>query len=126
MDQFLTGTVDPSAWWTGVDPKALHEFQQSVRDRFGPLKTGSVTQTEIALSMKSTAQFRILLESPTVQIVASVLVDLVTDSGTFLPSIRIRSIEISVPNNPTAPSDAKPLVFPPKDNSAMPDILPKE
>lgn len=126
MDQFLTGTVDPSAWWVGVDPKALLAFQQTVRARFGPLKIGSVTQTGMALAIKSTAQFRLLLESPTIQTVASVTVDLVTDSGTLLPSVRIRSIEISLPSKPALESDAKPLVFPPTEVSEMPDTLPTE
>lgn len=125
MEQFLTGTVDPGAWWTGVDPKSLLAFQQTVRERFGPLKTTSLTQTEIALSMKSTAQFRMVLESPTIQTVASMSTDLVTDSQTFLPTIRIRSIEISIPSDSTSATGQTPLVFPPKDISEMPDTLPK-
>ncbi len=125
MDQFLTGTVDPNVWWTGVDPKALLAFQQTVRERFGPLKTGSVTQTEITLSMKSTAQFRMVLESPTIQTVASMTTDVVTDSATFLPTIRIRSIEITIPLEQDPKQTEQPMKFPPKDDSAMPDTLPK-
>lgn len=126
MDQFLTGTVDPNAWWTRVDPKALLAFQQTVRQRFGPLKISSVTQTEIAMSLKSTAQFRMMLESPDIQTVASVTTDLITDSATFLPTIRIRSIEIRIPSDQTSKETEKPLTFPAKDDSAMPDTLPKQ
>ena len=126
MDQFLTGTVDPNAWWTGVDPKALLAFQQTVRERFGPLKTSSVTQTEIAMSLKSTAQFRMMLESPHIQTVASVTTDLITDSATFLPTIRIRSIEIRIPSDQTSQETETAMTFPAKDDSAMPDTLPKQ
>ncbi len=117
VDQFLVGQTEPSAWWIDVDTAELLAFQSSVRAQIGDCATTSVTQTDVAVGSRAAAQYRLILESATIDAVASVSVDLVTDSVTFLPSIRIRSIEIASPSNPT-------LVFPAAGSGETPDILP--
>ena len=116
MDQFLSGSVEPSAWWSDVDAGGLLAFQSEVRDRLGQAKTASVTETDIEVSLTSIARFRLLIESESHRAVASVTVGLVTDSRTFLPSIRIHSLEIENQGDPS-------LVFPPREEAATPDTL---
>ena len=127
VDQFLTGSVEPSAWWTEVDPRELLEFQQKVRARLGTLTTASVTQTEVRLSMqsigKSAGAFRLLLESTTIQTVASVSVEIVTDFQTLRPSVLIRSLSIQLPSGTTADGGDETLSFPRTIATSDPDSL---
>lgn len=112
VDQFLTGEVEPSAWWSGVDQQELLAFSRKIRQQLGPTKITSISKTDTAIALKSTARFRLLLESQSTPSIASITVEFVTDSKTFLPSVRICSLEISLPRTDAQSQPPPPLVFP--------------
>lgn len=115
VDQLLIGEVEPSAWWSGVDPNELLVFSRKIRQQLGPTKITSISKSEMEIALKSTARFRLLLESqatPSVVSVASITVDFVTDFKTFLPSVRIQSIEISLPKSDRQADQTPALIFP--------------
>ncbi len=123
VDQLLATEVDPSAWWVGADPQALLEFRAEVRELFGPLTAASVTQVAINATLPARAHYRVLLESPSTQLFASVEVDVVSDVSTMLPSVRLRSMAIGSPDDKTTTEHPRPLAFPATSDAATPATL---
>lgn len=114
VDQLLEGSVDPGAWWTGVDPAALVEFQRRISPEVGAMRVATVTPTQTSVGLEPRMTLRLLLEGSGKSRIASVEVVVTTELATMLPSARICSIEIGTAGpTPEGGEEQDTLRFPP-------------
>lgn len=114
VDQLLEGAVDPTAWWTGVEPAALIEFQRRIIPAVGAMRVATVTPTQTSVGLEPRMTLRLLLEGSGESRIASVEVVVTTDLATMLPSARICFIEIGTASlTPEGGEEQDTLRFPP-------------
>ena len=99
VEQTLSGGFDASAWWVPDAHASLPDFQREMSALLAPVKVDATTQTETLIGNPPMSRFRLVLKTRSGDAIASVDALLITDWRTWLPSPRLRSIEIAMPRS---------------------------
>jgi len=130
VEQTLGGGVDASAWWVRDAHAGLPDFQRETSALLAPVKVGATTQTETLIGNPPVGRFRLVLQTRSGDAIASVEALLITDWSTWLPSPRLRSIEIAMPRSTTEtssePAEPATVRFPRVDPREAGATLPRD